>query len=534
MNWYQNKRRLLLFGGGSSLVLIGALLGFWAPPKAQAACAAQDTSRGTATITVNVPSTGTYRVWSRIQAPDNTSNSYILEIDDTTCGVVVGDNGSMPTNTWTWVDYQNGTTSNKINVNLSAGNHTVTMIGREDNVKLDRVILTSDTTCVPTGTGDNCANPPDTVPPTVSLNTPSNGATLSGTQNITASASDDVGVTKVDFLIDGTVVGTDTTSPYSFSWNTTTVSNGPHSVVARATDAANNTDTSDPANVTINNGPPAQPDLVITGISWSPPTPDTGNAVTFSATVRNQGTAASPLGINHGVRFDIDGTAVSWAANNTNVSLAPGASVTLTAVSGPSGAATWTATAGSHTVTATVDDLGVIDESNNSNNSLSSTIVVNSPDTSAPTASVTAPANNATVSGTVSITASATDTGGSGMARVEFYIDGTLRATDTTSPYSYSWDSTTISNGSHSIYVRAYDGAGNSQPSSTINVTVNNTVTVKPGDVNGDGIIGTRDLNIISQNWMLSGRTRAQGDIARNDGIVNIFDLNLLSVNWGQ
>ena len=93
-------------------------------------------------------------------------------------------------------------------------------------------------------------------------------------------------------------------------------------------------------------------------------------------------------------------------------------------------------------------------------------------DVTAPTVSVTAPANGATVSGTVTITASASDSG-SGMSKVEFYVDGALRTTDTTSPYSWSWDTTTFANSSHTIMAKAYDVAGNSA-SSSVTVTVNN------------------------------------------------------------
>jgi len=96
--------------------------------------------------------------------------------------------------------------------------------------------------------------------------------------------------------------------------------------------------------------------------------------VTFTATIKNQGTAATPSGVIHGVVFTVDGTNVTWSDNDT-ASLAAGASITLTANGGTAGA-TWAATSGSHSVTATVDDLNRIAEGNESNNSLSSTLTV--------------------------------------------------------------------------------------------------------------------------------------------------------------
>jgi hypothetical protein len=98
-----------------------------------------------------------------------------------------------------------------------------------------------------------------------------------------------------------------------------------------------------------------------------------------------------------------------------------------------------------------------------------------SSDTTAPTVSVTAPTAGATVSGTTTISATASDN--VGVASVAFYVDSVLKSTDTASPYSYSWATTSYSNGAHSIYAIAKDAAGNSKTSSTVSVTVSNTVT---------------------------------------------------------
>ena len=81
---------------------------------------------------------------------------------------------------------------------------------------------------------------PDTTAPTVSLTAPANGATVSGTVTLSATASDNVGVVGVQFLVDGGQLAEDTSSPYSVSWNTTTVANGTHTLTALALDAAGN------------------------------------------------------------------------------------------------------------------------------------------------------------------------------------------------------------------------------------------------------------------------------------------------------
>lgn len=94
-------------------------------------------------------------------------------------------------------------------------------------------------------------------------------------------------------------------------------------------------------------------------------------------------------------------------------------------------------------------------------------------DTTFPTVAVTGPAANATVSGTVLVTANASDN--VGVVGVQFLVDGNpLGAEDTTSPYSASWDTTAVTNGAHALSARARDAAGNTTTSALINITVSN------------------------------------------------------------
>ena len=84
--------------------------------------------------------------------------------------------------------------------------------------------------------------------PTIALTAPAPGATVSGTAvmlTATASASTANGltVTRVEFMIDGTIVGTASTSPYTVSWDSTTVTKGNHSLTAKVTDSVNGTAT---------------------------------------------------------------------------------------------------------------------------------------------------------------------------------------------------------------------------------------------------------------------------------------------------
>jgi len=139
---------------------------------------------------------------------------------------------------WTQVTY---------NAASNAGHSvTLTLSNHDDNYSGDPTYTWYDDVAVNGGT-------PDTTPPTTSITAPANGATVSGTISVTAAASDNVGVVKVELYVDAALKSTSTSSPYSFSWNTTTVANGAHSLVSKAYDAAGNVGTSATVTVTVSN-----------------------------------------------------------------------------------------------------------------------------------------------------------------------------------------------------------------------------------------------------------------------------------------
>ena len=87
---------------------------------------------------------------------------------------------------------------------------------------------------------------------------------MSGTFSVTASGSDNVAVTSVDFLLDGIVQSIDVAEPWEWSWDTTTITNGSHTLQSRAFDAAGNSSSSGSITVTVDNGaldtePPTAP-----------------------------------------------------------------------------------------------------------------------------------------------------------------------------------------------------------------------------------------------------------------------------------
>src|SRR5947199_374658 len=92
--------------------------------------------------------------------------------------------------------------------------------------------------------GSNPVPPSDTTPPTCAISSPSSGVTASGTITVSVSASDNLGVSSVQLYVDGILRSTDSASPYSFAWDTTSVGNGSHSLMAKALDAGGNSGTS--------------------------------------------------------------------------------------------------------------------------------------------------------------------------------------------------------------------------------------------------------------------------------------------------
>jgi hypothetical protein len=97
----------------------------------------------------------------------------------------------------------------------------------------------------------------DAMPPTVAMTSPgADGALVTGTITLEASASDDIGVAGVQFALDGVNLGDEaTTAPYQFAWDSGAVANGAHVVSVVARDAAGNAQTVS-VNVIVANVPP--------------------------------------------------------------------------------------------------------------------------------------------------------------------------------------------------------------------------------------------------------------------------------------
>jgi chitodextrinase len=241
------------------------------------------------------------------------------------------------------------------------------------------------------------STPPDLTAPTVSITSPTEGATVSGSVSLAANANDANGVTSVSFFADGSLVGTDASAPYTATWDSTAVSNGPHSITATARDPAGNV----------------------------------GSATAVGVTVSN---------------FH---------------------------------------------------------------------------DTTAPTVSITAPTEGTTVSGQTQIEANASDD--VGVTSVTFSVDGSTVGTDTTSPYSTSWDTTAATNGPHTVSATAVDAATNTGAATDVHVTVDNGTDGTPPTVPGNLAATATGATKVSLSWQASSDASGVSsyEIQRNGAVID-------------
>jgi hypothetical protein len=194
-------------------------------------------------------------------------------------------------------------------------------------------------------------NAADTIAPTISFSAPANNSTLTGIATVHVTAIDNVSVTKAELYIDGILEGTDSSSPYLFSLDTTKYSSGSHTLTAKAYDAALNI----------------------------------GQSVNLLVTVEN--------------------------------------------------------------------------------------------DITPPTVALIAPVGGATIGGNLVVTANASDD--VGVTRVDFYLNGVLRASGNTAPYGFNLDTSTLANGTYTFYAIANDAAGHVGESANVAVNLFND-TIAP------------------------------------------------------
>ena len=279
-------------------------------------------------------------------------------------------------------------------------------------------------------------------PLTVSLTSPTSGASYTAPANITltATASDsNATVSYVEFYSGSTRFVTVTSSPYTFAWSN--VAAGTYTLTAKAYDSNGAVATSGPVNVTVSG----------TTTSQAPTVTLSSNGTSFAAPASITLTAAAS---------EVGGTI-------SKVEFYSGSSLAASDTSSPYTATFTGVPTGSYTVTAKAYDSRGVSVTSAPITLSVGTTTTNTP----PTVSLTSPANATTLKApaTVTLSANASDVGGS-ISKVEFYSGTTLVATVTNSPYSVTF--TGVSAGTYVITARAYDNQGATATSSSSTLTV--------------------------------------------------------------
>lgn len=290
------------------------------------------------------------------------------------------------------------------------------------------------------------------VAPTITLAaSPSTSAIINGTaMTFTATAADANGtITGVSFYLDGTLLSTDNTSPYTASY---TAVAGSHSVYAVVTD--NDCVSTTSSTSTFTSAANQAPTVTVT----APTTTVAGTVLTFTASAS-----------------DVDGSVagVEFFVNNVSIGVDNTAPYTMdhTAVLG----------SGQTVKAVATDDLGLTGTSN----IVTMNVLANVP----PTVAITAPTSSAVISSyasaaaasgagasltSVTFTASATDSDGT-ISQVEFFVNNVSVGVDATSPYEATWLSTS---GSKSVVAKATDSNGALTTSSTLTLVINDLLAL--------------------------------------------------------
>jgi len=275
------------------------------------------------------------------------------------------------------------------------------------------------------------------VPPSVSMTSPANGATVAGVVTVSANASDSVGISNVQFKLDGANLGNPiTTSPYTYSWNTSSTSNGTHTLTATATDTAGLSSTTSNDTITVSNAdivPPSAPTGLTAAaatsarinLAWKASTDNTG--ITAYKIYRNGST--TPLAT-------VSGSTLSYA--DVQVSAGTTYSYQVSAVDAAGNESAKSATASASTPSAS--------------------------DTTPPSVPTGLSSSSITTSSAVLNWNASTDTGGSGLAGYHLYRNGALIASPSGTSYT---DSGLAAGTSYTYSVSAYDNAANGSVAST-------------------------------------------------------------------
>jgi len=389
------------------------------------------------TVSVSAPDAGTTFTSARnvtvsATANDDTAVSMVEFYRD---GVLVStDQSASFSFTWAIDVSDNGTFSWTAQAFDAAGNATTS----------DSVSLTVD---IPAGSGT-----PDTTPPfNVFVNEPLDGTSYvsAGPVTVSATASDDVGVTRVEFYRDGVRRATDTLAPWNWTTQLTSASNGTYGLTARAYDEYGNATTSDSIGVSV--------DILQSGGT----SPSSGTWLVTSDSLEVAGITDMLLIFDDNLivtelSYSFNGTPRTFsgsALNRSDADVDADGGVDVEVDWGEDNGLTFGGTLNAARDVATgILAYTIIDGNDVEVGSGFATLIEQSgggsaPDAAVPSVSITSPASGTTFSTATTVNVAATASDDVGVTKVEFYRDGVLRSSDASEPYTWAPSITAASNG---------------------------------------------------------------------------------------
>ncbi len=441
---------------------------------APGACSTSDVI-GTTTHTVTVPATGQYRLWVRMQVPDTTNtgnlNGVHVELNSNQCFAVTTTR-SDAVNQWQWIN-SSATAASTAHVtsSLNAGTNTVKIIGKKNDVRVDKLLLlSSSSTCTPSNNfnngqpGENCTTPPPSVTFTSSPTSVTSGgsSTLnwSSTNATSCTASGDWSGSKA---ASGSESRTNITQNRTYNLSCT----GPGGTSAQS------------ASVTVQTPAPT---------------------LTFSA---------NPLSVTSGGNSNL-----SWSSTNATSCTASGAWSGSKATSGSQSTSTLTS---NQTYTLSCAGAG-------GNISRNVTITVQAPSDPPvismdfPGLTVPSGATSVKVTETRGATWTPTVSSVSGIQSVTYRVNGS-QITLTNGQYVIG----ASANGDYTIEVTATANNGQTASRSL-------QVRVRHPDFSRNGRVDLIDLSMLLKEW---GKSSIPHDINTNN-VIDLYDLSFVLSRWGS
>jgi Bacterial Ig domain/Purple acid Phosphatase, N-terminal domain len=423
-------------------------------------------------------------------------------------------------------------------------------------------------------------------PPNVSVTAPSSGATVGGNVTLTATAtSSTLVIAYVQFKVDGANIGSPIfSSPYTTTWNSTGVGDGAHTLSAVAEDTGGNLATST-ITVTTRNSPPVISSISTTGSYTSATTTWTtdeaassevlyglttgyGSATSSAAFLTLHSIVLSGLTASSTYHYaivstDAEGNTATSSDQTFTTTPPPTISSIASTPNTTAATITWTTNqlansevlwglttsygsasssapfVTSHSIilsglaTSTLYHFAIVSTDGGGLTSTSTDQTFSTTAISPPTVALTAPTASSTVSGS-SVTLSATASDNIGVANVQFKVDGTnIGSAITSSPYTTTWNSTSTSNGTHTLYAVALNTSG-LYATSSVSVTVINPPvisSISSGSPTNSSATITWATNENASSTVAYGTTTNYGSASSSPSFVTSHSITLVGLS---